>query len=129
MAALQNNFWDPIKMRLSDTMAVSVTSCESVHRILCTDIPVLSISCRPIPARSRFPAQFTQASDRRNVHKSGIRDHVEEGIRPGFLMATGKVGVGARLRKHQRRILRQNRIWLVVSPDPELILPFLIPPQ
>src|SRR5208283_3113510 len=79
MAALQNNFWDPIKMRLSDTMAVSVTSCESVHRILCTDIPVLSISCRPIPARSRFPAQFTQASDRRNVHKSGTIGHLGSG--------------------------------------------------
>ena len=71
MAALQNSFWDPIKMRLPDAMAVSVTSCKSVHRILCTDIPVLSTSCRPIPARPRFAAEFTQESDRRNVHRSG----------------------------------------------------------
>ena len=71
MAALQNCFWDPIKMRLPDTMAVSVTSCK-VHRILCTDIPILSTSCKPTPARPRFAAEFTQESDRRNVHRSGV---------------------------------------------------------
>jgi hypothetical protein len=59
-------------MRLPDPMAVSVTSCKSVHRILCTDLPVLSMSCRPIPARPRFAAEFTQESDRRNVHRSGF---------------------------------------------------------
>ena len=76
MAALQNSFWDPIKMPLPDTMAVSVTSCKSVHRILCTEIPVLSTSCKPIPVRPRFAAEFTQESDRRNVHRSGDNDLV-----------------------------------------------------
>jgi Sigma-54 interaction domain len=71
MAALQSYYWNPIKMRLSDTMAVLATSCQSAHRILCTNFPVLSASYSPFPARLRFPAEFTQGSGRRTVHKSG----------------------------------------------------------
>ena len=44
-----------------------------LRRRVRTPVSVLSISCRPIPARPRFAAEFTQESDRRNVHRSGAK--------------------------------------------------------
>jgi hypothetical protein len=90
MAALQTYYCDPIKMRLSDTMAVLATSCRSAHEILCTDSPVLSAIYRHIPARPQFPAEFTQGSDHRTVHKSGVMDHENS---KGMLLSSRREGI------------------------------------
>ena len=51
-----------------------------------------------------------------------IADDIENCIRPRFLMATGKMSIGAGFVAQQRRVFGQHLVGLAMVPNPEIVL-------